>query len=145
MRAEARAHRVRFDIAVAGEHVLLGLHEAGSEASFPEAAAASVIAVDILSMQLRQPPHELRAAILFSGAEQQMNMISHQAIGMQAARRPSEQAPQMKQVKAAIVILVKARLAIIATVGDVNGHPRKHEARASRHARSTSEGWASLT
>jgi hypothetical protein len=63
-----------------------------------------------------------------------MHMIRHEAKCMQAARRFTERTSQMKQIEAAIVLLVKARLSVVTAVNDVYRYAWQHEARASWHA-----------
>ena len=51
------AHGIELDVTVAGEHVLFALGEAGAKASFPEGAAATVAAIDILHVALPEMLH----------------------------------------------------------------------------------------
>lgn len=48
----AGAHRVHFDIAQAGEQIIVLLNQTGTETAFPQAAAAPVSPVDVLHIAL---------------------------------------------------------------------------------------------
>ncbi len=44
------AHGIEFDVALAGEQVVLGLDQTGLVAAFPDAAAAAVAVIDVLGV-----------------------------------------------------------------------------------------------
>jgi hypothetical protein len=62
-----------------------------------------------------------------------MDMICHQTVGVQSTLRLTQQTTQVKQIKASILVLKEASLAIVASVPDVHRDTGKHEAGASRH------------
>jgi hypothetical protein len=62
-----------------------------------------------------------------------MHMVRHQAVGVQPTLRLTQQSTQVKQIKASILVLKEAALAIVASVSDVHRDTGKHETGASRH------------
>jgi hypothetical protein len=87
MKNHASTHRIELDVPVAGKDVLLGLRQAGTEATFPERAAAAIDAVDVLDVALTQMLHQKRCAAAGLGSQQQMNVIGHQHIGVDSAAK----------------------------------------------------------
>ncbi len=50
----ARTDRIEFDVAVAAQQVIVGLHRAGLEAAFPKRAGAAVAIVDVADVATPQ-------------------------------------------------------------------------------------------
>lgn len=119
MAAQARSHGVQFNVTVAGKQVILGLHQAGTKASFPQAAAAPVGSIDVLSMQLTYVLHQSRTAIRRRRRNQQMDMVCHQAVRVQSAVRSREQTRKVKEIKPAVLLLMEAVLPIVTPLNDM--------------------------
>jgi hypothetical protein len=62
-----------------------------------------------------------------------MNVVRHEAVRVQRTLRSRKQAAQVKQIKASILILVEATLAIVAAMPDVDRNAAEHDARAPWH------------
>jgi len=54
MAGHARSHRVQLNVTVAGEYVVFGPREPGTEAAYPQRAGAVMGAVDVLHVTLPQ-------------------------------------------------------------------------------------------
>jgi hypothetical protein len=67
-------------------------------------------------MQLPNILHQPAACDWGVGDQKQVNVIRHQAIGMQRASRFAEKPAQMKKIKLAVLILVEALLPIISAL-----------------------------
>lgn len=74
-----------------------------------------------------------------------MDVIRHEAVGVQAACSGHEEPTQVEKIERAIVVSVEAGLPVVATMHDMQGDTRKHDARSSRHVQSTNRGSDSLT
>jgi hypothetical protein len=84
-------------------------------------------------MELSNAFHERATTIQRIRRQQQMNVICHQAMRMQRAARLSEEAAQMKEIKAAVAFLVEAGLSVISALNDVYRNAGQHDASAARH------------
>src|SRR5438270_13999418 len=98
MRAETGTHWIRIDVPIARQQIVLRLDQAGTEAPFPKAAAASIGPIYVLGVQLCDALHQLRAARACGRSEQQMDVIRHEAVGRQAARSRHEEPAQVKKI-----------------------------------------------
>lgn len=67
------------------EHIGFASRQTGAEAAYPERAAASIGAVDVLPVALTQVLHQQGSAVATRGGKQQMRMVAHQHIGMDGA------------------------------------------------------------
>ena len=72
-------------------------------------------------------------------------MITHQAVRVQLASRTHEDASQVEEIKRAIFISSKTGGAVIGALDRMNSDPRKHDACAPWHARSTDNSPVALT
>src|SRR3989442_13087271 len=133
----AGAHRIKLDIAIAGEHVTLRLDEAGTETPFPKRSRAPVSLVEILRVQLSHMLHQCRAALRAFGSQEQVHVIGHQAIRVQLASKAAEATRQVEQIKVAVFVVDEAWPPVVAALDDVYGHAGEHDAGASWHVRST--------
>ena len=64
-------------------------------------------------------------------------MIGHQAIRVQTALRPPKMAAKVKKIKATILLLEKAILAIVSPLTDMYRNTGQHDPGAARHVCST--------
>jgi hypothetical protein len=84
-------------------------------------------------MQLAEVLHQPTAADWRIGREKQVNVIRHQAIGMQGASGLAEKTAQVKEIKLAVLIFVEAALPIISALAYMYRDAGQHDSRASRH------------
>jgi hypothetical protein len=84
-------------------------------------------------MELSDAFHQRAAAVQRVGRQQQMNVICHQAVRMQRAACLSQEAAQVKEIKAAVVFVVKAALPVISPLNHVHRNAGQHDASAARH------------
>jgi len=72
-------------------------------------------------------------------------MIAHQAIRMKLASRAHEHASQVEEIKHSIFVSGETGGAVIGALDRMNSDPRKHDACAPWHARSTDNLSVGLT
>src|SRR5687768_18090823 len=82
-------------------------------------------------MELSNAFHERATTVQRIRRQQQMNVICHQAMRMQRAARLSQETAQMKEIKAAVVFLVKAGLPVISALNDVHRNAGRSEEHTS--------------
>jgi hypothetical protein len=82
---------------------------------------------------LRYAPHEFAAASLIKGRQQQVHMVGHQAVRMQPAAHPRDEAAEMEQIKRSVAIGVKACGAVVTPMRDMDGDAGQHDSCSSRH------------
>jgi hypothetical protein len=112
-------HRIELNIAIAGQHVVLGLGEAGTEAALPERAGAPVGAVDILHVALTQVFHQQGRAIGFVWCEQQVHVIGHQYVSMNRAAKALVQFGQGIQIESVVFVGEEAHRTVFPSLDDV--------------------------
>ncbi len=112
-------YRIQFNIAVAGEQIVVSLHQTGMIPAFPQRAAAAVGMVDIADIAPAERLHHLTDPGHGGWCQQQMDVVGHQDIGMYRNMIFSGGFAEALQVEVVIVISVETRLAIIATLDDV--------------------------
>jgi hypothetical protein len=76
------ADRIEFDVSGYGQEVAIGVDQAGFKASFPQSAGAPVATVEGVYMALMKLAHGTRDRPRLRRTGKQMNMVSHQNIGM---------------------------------------------------------------
>jgi hypothetical protein len=96
-------------------------------------------------MKLADLLHEACATVRMLGSQKQMDVVGHQAIGVQRAARMLQQSVQMEQIEAAILDRKEASRAVVTSLNDMQGNAGKHEARAARHAGINERALATLT
>jgi hypothetical protein len=62
-----------------------------------------------------------------------MDVVGHEAVGMQIARVPTRERTQVRQVHHVIDVLVEARVSVIPALYKVHGHTRKDLPRVPSH------------
>jgi hypothetical protein len=62
-----------------------------------------------------------------------MDVVGHEAVGMQIARVPTRERTQVRQVHHVIDVLVEARVSVIPALYKVHGHTGKDLSRMPRH------------
>jgi hypothetical protein len=101
--------------------------------------------IEVLDVALPQVAHEPRARIHRLRSEQQMDVVRHQAVGMDGAVVPLGQLPQMRQIHQVVVIVPEASNSIVAALDNMDGNARKDEPQWPRHARDNESSHAALT
>jgi hypothetical protein len=85
-------------------------------------------------MQLTDVLHESGTAIRRRRGHQQVDMVCHQAVGMQSTFRSPEQMRKVKEIKASVLLFTEAVLPIVTPLDDMHRDARKHDAGAARHS-----------
>ena len=127
------AHGVEFDVALAGEKIVLGLDGAGLVTAFPEGAAALVVAVDVLDVASAERLHELGGAFGGLRCDEQMDMVGHEGVGVDGAAPVGSRFLQPAEVAVAVLLGKEAGLAIDASLHEVLRNIGKLDARAAGH------------
>jgi len=116
-----RAHGIEFNVAHAGEQVGVFLHEAGFVASFPQAAGAFVAAVDVLDITTPNGLHEPGYAGLGLGADQQVNVVGHEDVGMNGAVPIGSRLFEPVEVAVVVLLGKEAGLSVDAALDNMLG------------------------
>lgn len=127
------AHGVEFDVALAGEKIVLGLDGTGLVAAFPEGAAALVVAVDVLDVAPAERLHEAGGPVGGAGRDEQMDVVGHEDVGVDDAAPVGSRF--LEPVEVAVIVLLgeEAGLAIDASLDEVLRNSGKLDARAAGH------------
>ena len=129
----ARAHRIEFDIAHAGEQVVITGDQASFVPSFPKSAAFCISMVHICDVMTADKLNQSADGFSVRRGDQQVDMIGHQNIGMNGAIMLLDAFVKPVQVGGIILVAKERGLTTIATLDDVSGDARQIEARLSWH------------
>ena len=129
----ASAYGVEFDIAIATQHVVFFIGETGPEAAFPERAASSIAAIDVLHVALSQALHQITDAIGLLTGEQQVHVIAHQYISVHATTFAASVFLQPFEEESIVVVGEETELPIVASLDEMNRNVRQHDAWTSGH------------
>src|SRR5438105_7206695 len=102
-------------------------------------------AVEVLDITLAEIAHERRAALRVARREKQVDVIRHQAIGVQRALRLGREIAKVKQVDEVIAVFPETRLPVVTALNDVYGDVGHDESRQSRHTATTAPCMQRLT
>jgi hypothetical protein len=130
---QACAHRIELDVALAGEEVAVGLDERRAEAPFEERPGAMVGAVDGLHVALAEPLHQPSGSAVGRGRHQQMQMVGHQDVGVDAHRLAFRERGQGRRKHAIIVLADEDRGPIDTPQNDVHGEAGGDDADVPAH------------
>jgi hypothetical protein len=131
------AHRIEFDVAVAGERVPIVGYGARPVAPFPKAAGPPAGLVDVLRIALAEELHQQRATPLLARSQKKMHVVGHQAVGMNCASILTREERQKAEINRAIRVAEEALLAVVAALPDVQSNLRDNNTGRSRHGIST--------
>jgi hypothetical protein len=92
-------------------------------------------AIEQTGIVARERMHQPRQGTHLARRHQQMNMIAHQHIRVQATSKSHQRMPQALQVALAILVVQKARQAIVAPLHHVLRNTGKFETWKSGHTR----------
>lgn len=127
------ANRVELDVAVDRQEVSIGIDKAGFEAPFPQRPGTTVAAVEGLHVALPMDSQRPRNRSGMRCAGQQVDMVSHQHVGMQRHAVLVQGCAEQCQVMVAVVIVNEDRHAIHAALGDVQWNAWHLQAGATGH------------
>lgn len=77
-------NRVELDIPIRGEQVAVRVDQTGFEASFPQRSSASMATVESGDISLTQLAHAQRYLAGPVGTDEQVHVIAHQNVGVDA-------------------------------------------------------------
>ena len=117
--------RVEFDIPVTGQQIGVGIDQAGLVSAFPQGAATAVGLVDIGNVQPADVLQDLGdAPICMLLGQQQVDVIGHQAIGMEFDVITAAALPQNLKVILVVVIGEETGIAVVAALDHVRRDAR---------------------
>jgi hypothetical protein len=131
MRNHLCPYRVEFDVALTGKQVRLGIDQAGAEAPLPQSACTLIGMVDVLHIALSDTLHQARWAIGTLGRQQQMHVIGHQHIGVQAYPYLLTEALQESEIVRIVGVGKETGSAVMPALDDVEGNTGKFQARTA--------------
>lgn len=137
-------HRIELDIPIRGEQVVIRVDQAGLEASFPQRSAASMATVEGSDVSLTQLTHGQRYLARGFGADEQVHMIAHQHVGVDAQAVSCCTFAQQAQIVAAVFVIQKDGAAIDPALRDVERYAGDLKASLARHGRTESSEEPSL-
>jgi len=129
----ARPHRVQLDIPVARQHIAFVLGEARPKSAFPERPTTLVGSIHILHVALPEPLHQDGHGIDSGGAQQDMNVVCHEDIGVYRTSGFGRVCPQAVKIEAVVLLRKETRLAIVASLNQVHRDAGHDDSRAARH------------
>lgn len=113
------SNRVEFDVAVRGEQVAIRVDQAGLETSFPQRSAASMAAVECGDIGLAELAHGQRHRSWLAGADEQMHVVAHQHVGVDAQAVSCRALAKQAKVMATILVVQKDGATIDPALRDV--------------------------
>lgn len=127
------AHRVEFDVALAGKQVGFGLDEGGFVAAVPQCAGAAVDGVDVLHVTPTDGDDEVGHGFCVLWREQQVYVVGHEGVGMQGEVFFAQGFAQPVQVSVVVFFCEEAGLAIVSSLHDVQRNGIEMDALAAGH------------
>lgn len=128
-------NRVELDIPIRGQQVAIRVDQAGFEASFPQRSGASMATVEGSDVSLTQLAHGQRHLARGVGADEQVHMIAHQNVSVDAQAVSCCALAQQVQIVAAIFVIQKDAAAIGPALRDVERYAGDLQARLAGHGR----------
>ncbi len=129
----SRPHRIEFDVAVAQQQVLLGIHQTRLEASLPQGPASLVDAIHVLHVPPSQALHEPGDAVLPLRAHEQVHVVRHEHVGVQVAAVLVRALPEPVQIEAIVLLRKEAGLPVVAALHYVQRNLREIQAWSAGH------------
>ena len=129
------ANRVELDIPIRGEQVAVRVDQTGFEASFPQRSSASMATVESGDISLTQLAHAQRYLAGPVGTDEQVHVIAHQNVGVDAQAVARGALAQQTEIVAPVFVIQKDGTSIDPTLGDVERYPGNFQASLARHVR----------
>ena len=124
---------VGLDVAIAGHHVALGIHDGRLEPALPQRPRAAPYPVDAANVAAPQRLHQPTDPVVSRRSDQQVHMVGHQHICVQGAALLCQSPADLGQEEAAVAVVEEDRLPIVAALDDVVGLAGEHQARGAGH------------
>ena len=118
----AGAEGVGLDVAEDRQEVVVVLDDGALEPALPDVAAAVVAAVVALGVGDEQALHD-PADRRLAGADQQMDVVGHEAVAVELERLPLLQVGEGLEEGGVVVVVEEDRCAVVAAVDDVVDEP----------------------
>ncbi len=128
----ARTHRVQFDLALAGQQILIGPHLRGFVAAVPQRPGAAVAAIDVLHVAATQRHDEAVHRLRRQWREQQVHMVGHQHIRVQFTARGFQRLTEPVPIAQVVVLAEEARIAVVPALHDVQRYVGEMDSWAAR-------------
>ena len=93
-----RSNQVELEVSLSGEEIAVGFDHGGPEPPFEKRPGSMIRSVDVLDVPLPQALHQQSCSTVGFGRHQQMYMVGHQDIGVNAKRLArSERCQRIKE------------------------------------------------
>lgn len=132
-----RANRVQFDVPVQRQQIAFGVDQARSEAAFPQRAGAMMATVERRHVALVEQSHRRREVVGVCGGDQQMDVIAHERVGVDADVMGRGDFGQKFAIEQVVFDIDEDRASIHPALGDVKRNAGDEQAWTTRHAART--------
>lgn len=131
---QAGADGVELDVAMAAQHVVLAVDKASLVSALPQASGAAMPRIEQADIVRSEPLHQTANVASVGWCHEEVDMVVHQDVGMQAAMRRGQRLPQKLQVAQSIAIVEEAGQAIVAPLNYVLRDAGKIDTGEAGHA-----------
>jgi len=138
MRHHPGTHRVEFDVAHAGQQIAFIRDQAALVPALPECATLSVASIDVTNVVSPGILDYTADGFLRLWRHQQVHMIGHQYIGVNATPVFQTRLMQPPQIGSIVVIRKENRLPAVPALDEMRRDTRQVESWLSRHRQSLS-------
>lgn len=128
-----RAHRIRFDVAIASKTIGVAIDQRRFESTLPKRTRPLVLPIGGLNIITAEIPHDQRNPISRLRGNQDVNMVGHQDKSVHGAKMSLAGFEQQGQIQAIVGFFEETGLAIISTLDNMLRNSRYIQARRSRH------------
>ena len=103
------ADGIEFDIAITAQYIVFAIYKAGFVASFPKRSCTAMTGIEQGYIASAEALHHAGNSTRRRRGDEQMHMIAHQYIGVQAAIGLEQRILQQAEIAQPVVIVQKAR------------------------------------
>jgi len=133
VRHHPRTYRVEFDVTLAGEQVLISIHQRGMKAPLPESAGTALTLIHQTNVAAVHRLHHPRQPSGHIRRRQKMDVVAHQHVGMNPAVVFFGAVAQQAQVNRRITAVEEHGLAVVAALDNVLRIPGRVDATGAWH------------
>jgi hypothetical protein len=110
---------IKLDVALAQQQIGLGLDQRGLVAAIPQGAGAPVGAIDVLDVAAAHRDEQPRHRAGVRRAEEQMDVIGHQHVGVETAALPPQRLVQPAKIGVPVLLVEEAGATVVAPLHDM--------------------------
>src|SRR5690606_31279144 len=119
---------------MAAQHVVLAVDKASLVSALPQAPGAAMPRIEQADIVRAEPLHQTANGASVGRCHEEVDMVVHQDVGVQAAKRRGQRLPQKLQVAQSIAIVEEAGEAVVAPLHDVLRDAGKVDTGEAGHA-----------